>query len=191
MCHAAVTGHRAGKFAAEYVGERDSVTFTQAEIREFEQAVMGALERGYGFTTEHVLTRIQQTLFPYEVRIIMKEDRLKAALTMIEFFRDHLLPKTYASDFRDLRNYHEVRNMIVGAEVMLKTAIMRQESRGWFFREDYPRRDDENWLKWIIAQKGQDGEMTLSTQDIPMEWRGDLSLPYEERYMLQYRLEEE
>ena len=33
--------------------------------------------------------------------------------------------------------------------------------------------------------------MTLSTQDIPMEWRGDLSLPYEERYMLQYRLEEE
>lgn len=191
MCHAAVTGHRAGKFAAEYVGERDSVTFTQAEIREFEQAVMGALERGYGFTTEHVLTRIQQTLFPYEVRIIMKEDRLKAALTMIEFFRDHLLPKTYASDFRDLRNYHEVRNMIVGAEVMLKTAIMRQESRGWFFREDYPRRDDENWLKWIIAQKGQDGEMTLSTQDIPMEWRGDLSLPYEERYMLQYRLEED
>ena len=148
-------------------------------------------EEGYGFTTEHVLTRIQQTLFPYEVRIVMQEDRLKAALTMIEFFRDHFLPKTYASDFHDLRNYHEVRNMMVGAEVMLKPAIMRKESRGWFFREDYPLRDDQNWLKWIIAQKDRKGEMALRTEDIPKEWQGDLSQPYEERYMLQYRLEED
>ena len=191
MCHAAVTGHRAGLYAAEYVKDLEGAEFSEEEIKRFEHQTMGALERGYGFTTEHVLTRIQQTLFPYEVRIIMKEDRLEAALTMIEFFRDHFLPKTYAKDFRDLRNYHEVRNMMVGAEVMLKTAIMRKESRGWFFREDYPRRDDQNWLKWIIAQKDREGQMSLRTQDVPVEWQGDLSQPYEERYMLQYRLEEE
>ena len=68
---------------------------------------------------------------------------------------------------------------------------MRKESRGWFFREDYPLRDDQNWLKWIIAQKDRKGEMALRTEDIPREWQGDLSQPYEERYMLQYRLEED
>lgn len=191
MCHAAVTGHRAGEFSAEYAKSQEFAEFSDEELREFERQTMGALTRGYGFTTEHVLTRIQQTLLPYEVRLIMKEDRLQSALTMIEFFRDHFLPKTYASDFHDLRNFHEVRNMMVGAEVMLRTAIKRQESRGWFFREDFPKRDDKNWLKWIIAKKDKNGDMALSTQDVPEKWVGDLNLPYEERYMLQYRLEEE
>ena len=191
MCHASVTGHRAGEYSAEYIKTVDTVSFTDEEIAGYEKQTMGALKRGYGFTTDHVLSRVQQTLFPYEVRIIMKEDRLNAALTMIGFFRDHFMPKTYAKDIRDLRNYHELRNMMVGAEVMLRTAIMRKESRGWFYREDYPRRDDKNWLKWIIAKRGENGEMELTTKDVPVEWQGDLTLPYEERYMLQYRPERE
>jgi succinate dehydrogenase/fumarate reductase flavoprotein subunit len=44
---------------------------------------------------------------------------------------------------------------------------VRTESRGFHFREDYPERDDKNWLKWIILQ--QDGDkVKLSTQPIPI-----------------------
>jgi succinate dehydrogenase/fumarate reductase flavoprotein subunit len=45
---------------------------------------------------------------------------------------------------------------------------MRKESRGWFLREDYPEMDNKNWLKWIIA-KCVDGELTLTTEDVPIE----------------------
>ena len=33
-------------------------------------------------------------------------------------------------------------------------------------QEEYPEMDNENWLKWIIV-KNVDGQMTLSTEDVP------------------------
>jgi succinate dehydrogenase/fumarate reductase flavoprotein subunit len=132
--------------------------------------------------------RIQQTIFPYEIRMVMHEKRLQAALTMIEFFRDHFVPKLRASDSHELRKAHEVRSMVLGAEVMLRTALFRTESRGWFYREDYPRRDDKNWLKWIFVRR--EGEkMKIWAEAVPKEYQGDTSLPYEERYPLQYQKE--
>jgi succinate dehydrogenase/fumarate reductase flavoprotein subunit len=45
---------------------------------------------------------------------------------------------------------------------------MRTESRGWFYREDYPERDDKNWLKWIII-KQEAGKMVFSTEPVPID----------------------
>ena len=186
MCSAAVTGHRAGQNAAGYAKGATHSAVTQEEVDALKQRILGPLERKHGFTPEHILMRIHQTILPYEVRQIMHEDRLNAALTMFEFFKNHFLPKSFAKDSHDLRNYHEVRSMITGGEIMLRTAILRRESRGWFFREDYPHRDDKNWLKWIVVKQGEDGEMQLETEEIPEEWKGDLSLSEKERYLLQY-----
>jgi len=57
--------------------------------------------------------------------------------------------------------------MAICAELAFRAALMRSESRGFHFREDFPERDDENWLKWIIL-KQYEGGMKLSTQQIPI-----------------------
>jgi succinate dehydrogenase / fumarate reductase flavoprotein subunit len=44
-----------------------------------------------------------------------------------------------------------VRDMILQAEAILKGAILRKESRGAHYREDFPKRDDPNFLKATIA----------------------------------------
>ena len=191
MCNAACTGYRSGKYAAEYVKDAAELSVDEKEIEELREAVVGPLFRKAGFNTDHVLLRVQQTIMPYEVREIMEEERLQAALTMFKFFKKHFLPKMYAVDPHDLRRYHEIKSMIIGGEMMLRAAIMRKESRGAFFREDYPRRDDDNWLKWIILKKNEIGEMDLTTEDVPEEWQGDRSEPYEKRYVLQYHHVEE
>ena len=62
---------------------------------------------------------------------------------------------------------------------------MRKESRWYHYREDYPLRDDENWLCWIKIQD-VNGEMTFTKIPMPEKWHPDHSLPYKERYPIQF-----
>jgi succinate dehydrogenase / fumarate reductase flavoprotein subunit len=43
------------------------------------------------------------------------------------------------------------------AEILVESALIRQESRGAHFREDFPKRDDPNWLKHTLGYKGEKG----------------------------------
>lgn len=188
---ACVMGRRGGQNAAKFAKELTQLIITQGEIENLKKSVMGPLERKSGFQPDHVLLRLQQIILPYEVRIVMHKKRLEAAITMVEFLRDHFIPKLQATDVHELRMAHEVNSRVTAAEIILKTALYRKESRGWFFREDYPRRDDKNWLKWILVNQDDRGRVSLSTEDVPKAYQGDLSQPYNERYILQYGYEGE
>jgi succinate dehydrogenase/fumarate reductase flavoprotein subunit len=120
-------------------------------------------------------------MIPYFILFIKHEKRLQAALTIVEFLRDHLVPKLIAKDSHELRLAHETKNMVLNAEMILRTSLFRTESRGQHYREDYPRRDDPAWLVWVKLQEEQ-GWMKLSKEPIPKQWWPDLSKPYEERY---------
>ena len=117
---------------------------------------------------------------------IKKEDRMNAVLTLVEFMRDYLAPKLMAKDPHELRLALETKNMILNAEMRLRASLFRTESRGCHYREDYPRRDDPNWLAWVLL-KEENGEMTAFKKPIPEAWWPDLSKPYEERYPSTFR----
>ena len=102
---------------------------------------------------------------------------------MVEFFRDHFAPKLWARDIHELVKVHEVRAMIQVAEMMIRSSLFRTESRGEFYREDYPKRDDENWLAWTILKKGEGGEMNLTKVQLPKKWWPPPEIPSEERYL--------
>jgi len=48
----------------------------------------------------------------------------------------------------------ETENLLLTADVMIRAALLRTESRGSHFREDFPERDDRQWLRsifWTLA----------------------------------------
>ncbi|MGE5842786.1 MAG: succinate dehydrogenase flavoprotein subunit [Deltaproteobacteria bacterium] len=55
----------------------------------------------------------------------------------------------------DLLEAIELRGLLDLAEAIAVSAKSRQESRGAHYREDYPDRDDQNWLKHTLVQRTQ------------------------------------
>ncbi len=73
-----------------------------------------------------------------------------------------------AEDHHELSKCVDARSMVIGAELFYRASLERKESRGFHLREDYPRMDNENWLKWVIITR-QDDDMNITTERIPIE----------------------
>jgi succinate dehydrogenase/fumarate reductase flavoprotein subunit len=178
---AAVTGARAGWSAAKHARQTDAPSALTGELPQVRELVYAPMRRRGGFGPRWVTQVLQNTMIPYFVMYIKHGDRLQAALTLVEFMRDHLVPKLTAADPHELRLAHEAKNMVLNAEMRLRASLFRTESRGCHYREDYPRRDDPGWLAWVLLQQ-EDGDMQMTKESIPQEWWPDLTTPYEKRY---------
>ena len=64
-----------------------------------------------------------------------------------------------------LIDYLEFGNLILLARCACLGALNRKESRGSHTREDYPKRDDVNFLKHTLV-KIKDGEFTVDYKDV-------------------------
>jgi succinate dehydrogenase/fumarate reductase flavoprotein subunit len=52
----------------------------------------------------------------------------------------------------------DVENQLLAARLLVLSALEREESRGAHFRDDFPERDDNMWLRSIRLRHGADGE---------------------------------
>ena len=66
----------------------------------------------------------------------------------------------------DLVETFELDNLMRQAMVTMSSAANREESRGAHAREDFPKRDDENWMKHTLSWIGDDGTVRLGDRPV-------------------------
>jgi succinate dehydrogenase/fumarate reductase flavoprotein subunit len=178
----AVQGHRAGEYAAEYAAQAEKPRISADDIANIKEDIIAPLKRTRGFNPRWVSQVLLTTMTPYYVLFVKNKARLEGTLRNIEFIRDYMTPRLMAKDPHELRLAHETQNMVLNAEMKLRASLMRTESRGNHYRQDYPARSDKEWLSWILIKQNSKGKMTLKKEPMPNAWKGDLNLPYQERY---------
>ena len=185
-----VTGTIAGRAAAKEAAAMVLPQVSQKELQRAQTYVLEPLERKSGFGPRWAIELLRNYMMPYFVCFIKKADRLQATLALITFLEEHISPMLYAADAHELRLAHEAKNMILSADMRLRSGLFRTESRGNHYREDFPNRDDENWFCWTKI-KNADGEMVLEKVPLPAEYRPDSSLSYREKYPFPFPGEKE
>jgi fumarate reductase flavoprotein subunit len=184
-----VSGMLVSEFIADFCGSpAGDVSISTGLLREFwarEEAGIDALLAGTGTESAVELAREMQNIMTDKVGIFRDGALLASAVNDLE----HLLRRSRNIGVRtaarganpELVAAYRVRKMLKVALCVACGAAARTESRGAHFREDYPRRNDRDWLKRTLAawRHERDSLPSLSyepldvmTMELPPGYRG-------------------
>jgi succinate dehydrogenase / fumarate reductase flavoprotein subunit len=167
LLNAVITGRWGGPPAARYAKKAASSEVSSDEVKRLKEEIFAPMKRAKGLLPGDAISAIQDVVSPIKYNLRRSKDRLEEAISRMKDLQERL-PELYAKDGHGLGKCHEARAMAVCAEMTFRSALMRTESRGFHYREDYPERDDKNWLKWVVARQ-EAGKMVLSTEPIPID----------------------
>ena len=167
LMNAVMSGLRAGSGAARFASEGRSPEVNNVEVKRLKEDMFAPMRRDKGLLPDDAIYPIQETVAPVKYSLRRSKERLEEGLSRIKEVQERL-PELWAKDGHGLVKCHEAKGMVLCAEMVFRAALMRTESRGWHYREDYPERDDKNWLKWIII-KQEAGKMVFSTEPVPID----------------------
>ena len=155
-----------GPAASHYAAGASAVEPDPAEVERIKTRIMAPTQSSGTYSPWGAISALQDVVAPMRYSLRRSKERLEEGLSRVEKVKARL-SELHARDFHYLSKCHEVIAMTTCAEMTFRSALARTESRGFHFREDFPKRDDENWLKWIILRQ-VDGNMAISTEPIPV-----------------------
>ncbi|MDX3094077.1 succinate dehydrogenase flavoprotein subunit [Streptomyces sp. ME01-24h] len=174
-----VFGRRAGVAAAEYSADHDYVELPETPA----QFVVDQVERLRASTGNERVAQLRKELqetMDANVMVFRTEQTIKTAVEKIGELRARYRNVSIQDKGKrfntDLLEAIELGNLLDLAEVMAVSALARKESRGGHYREDYPNRDDVNFMRHTMAYRevGADG-----TESIRLDYKPVVQTRYQ------------
>ncbi|WP_247828416.1 succinate dehydrogenase flavoprotein subunit [Arthrobacter antioxidans] len=151
-----VFGKRAGLAAAEYALTADFVEIPENPTAETEE-LLNRARSSEGGERVALIRKELQDIMDANVQVFRTEETLLEALRVIDTLEERYTRITVQDKGKrfnlDLLEAVELGFLLDMAKVMTAAALHRRESRGGHFREDFPERDDENFMTHSMAYK--------------------------------------
>ena len=164
-----VFGKHAGLRAAEFAKGADfqplpddPTGFARAQFERIRQA--DGKENAFDIST-----KMKKVMFD-DMGIFRSAQGMENALKVVRELKQRYQHVTVTDTGKifnmEMMNVWELGNLLDLAELTTVSAIARTESRGGHSREDYPERDDKNWLKHTLAWVQADGSIDLKYKPV-------------------------
>jgi succinate dehydrogenase / fumarate reductase flavoprotein subunit len=159
-----VFGKHSGLRAAEYALGADFPTLP-ADPTAFTRAQFDRIRNAQGNEKILEISSQMKTVMMDAVGMFRTGEGMQSALETVRELRErytHIPLHDQGKVFNtEMINIWELGNLLEIAEVVTVCALARTESRGAHARDDYPKRDDVNWLKHTLSWVKPDGQIEL------------------------------
>lgn len=178
LIFATYDGEIAGTHAARFARDRALPPLDDQDVRAEEERLNALLAtagtaRNTGTAPIEAKRRIREIVWN---GMMFQKDarRLERALAELGSVRAELLPhlrlRTASSRYNtDLVEALDVEDMLDVCEMTAHASLLREESRGPHFREDFPFTDNDNWLKWIVVSR-RGGRVDVRFEPVPQKY---------------------
>ncbi|MBF4613809.1 succinate dehydrogenase flavoprotein subunit [Curtobacterium sp. VKM Ac-1376] len=177
-----VFGKRSGNNAAEWVKTAEFLPLPEDPAA----AVRGMLDQLRASTgTERVaaLRKELQEEMDKNAQVFRTDESLARVTETLHTLRNRFMQVSVQDKGKrfntDLLEAVELGFLLDLAEVVVYSARNRKESRGGHMRDDYPKRDDENYMQHTMAYLTGDPHSSLADDHITLDWKPVVVTRYE------------
>ena len=155
-----VFGRRAGMFAARYAAEA-SFGNVPRDVLDYSRSLIDKVKSGPGREKVAKLRQELQETMQDNASVFRTEESLSRQVAILKELKGRYgqvgLEDQGERFNTELIEALELGFLLDNAEQLVHAALNRQESRGAHSREDFPERDDQNWLKHTLIYQDGDG----------------------------------
>ncbi|GAA1494772.1 MULTISPECIES: succinate dehydrogenase flavoprotein subunit [Curtobacterium] len=169
-----VFGKRSGNNAAEYVQTAEFLPLPEdpaANVR----GMLEQLRASTGTERVSVLRKELQEEMDKNAQVFRTDESLARVTETIHTLRNRFMQVSVQDKGKrfntDLLEAVELGFLLDLAEVVVYSARNRKESRGGHMRDDYPKRDDENYMQHTMAYLTGDPHSSLADDHITLDWK--------------------
>ena len=167
-----VFGRRAGRYAAEFAkaDSANGTTIDNEQLQAIAKAALKSFDRGASGENPYQIQYDLQEAMQDLVGIVRTESEMQQALIRIAELQARAEHVGITGHRQYNNGWHtaiDLGSLLMVSEAITRAALMRKESRGAQFREDFPNKDPEWGKHNIIVKRGADGEMLVEKRALP------------------------
>ena len=167
-----VFGRRAGRYAAEFAKSNgaNGAAIDEQHLQATANESLKPFERGASGENPYQIQYDLQEAMQDLVGIVRTESEMQQALEKIAQLQLRADRVGIAGHRQYNNGWHtalDLSSLLVVSEAIARAALLRKESRGAQFREDFPNKDAEWGKHNIVVKRGADGEMLVEKRPLP------------------------